>query len=297
MRVATHPGNFHADDVFAVAALRLAHGDDAVEVVRTRDADVQAAADARVDVGGVDDAASGDFDHHQKGGAGERANGIRYASFGLVWRHVGVDVAGSEEAAASVDERIVQGVDANDTGQTIMESLVEGVRPMTVSGIVAALNPAWDEELTPEEEDARFLEAVALAQGILAREVAGAAGFQRARELVRAAIGRAEDPRVIELDRNMPWRETVVAGAPDALYVIYPKSDGWGMQAVPVRAGSFDNRRDLPAEWAGLSGAELAAATGVDDAIFAHVGRFYASAGSREGITALARLALAPAPE
>jgi uncharacterized UPF0160 family protein len=296
MRVATHPGNFHADDVFAVAALRLAHGDDAVEVVRTRDADVQAAADVRVDVGGADNAQTGDFDHHQKGGAGERANGIRYASFGLVWRHVGVDVAGSEEAAASVDERLVQGVDANDTGQTIMESLVDGVRPMTVSGVVAARNPAWDEELTSDEEDARFLEAVALAQGILAREVAGAAAFQRARELVRAAIGRAEDPRVIELDRNMPWRETVIAGAPDALYVIYPKSDGWGMQAVPVAAGSFDNRLDLPADWAGLSGAELAAATGVDDAIFAHVGRFYASAGSREGITALARQALEQQP-
>lgn len=296
MLVATHPGNFHADDVFAVAALRLAHGDDAVDVVRTRDADVQAAADVRIDVGGVDDPQTGDFDHHQKGGAGERANGIRYASFGLVWRHVGVDVAGSEEAAASVDERLVQGVDANDTGQTIMESLVEGVRPMTVSGVVAARNPAWDEELTSDEEDARFLEAVALAQGILAREVAGAAAFQRARELVRAAIDRAEDPRVIELDRNMPWRETVIAGAPDALYVIYPKSDGWGMQAVPVAAGSFDNRLDLPADWAGLSGAELAAATGVDDAIFAHVGRFYASAGSREGITALARQALEQAP-
>lgn len=296
MLVATHPGNFHADDVFAVAALRLAHGDDAVDVVRTRDADVQAAADVRIDVGGVDDPQTGDFDHHQKGGAGERANGIRYASFGLVWRHVGVDVAGSEEAAASVDERLVQGVDANDTGQTIMESLVEGVRPMTVSGVVAARNPAWDEELTSDEEDARFLEAVALAQGILAREVAGAAAFQRARELVRAAIDRAEDPRVIELDRNMPWRETVIAGAPDALYVIYPKSDGWGMQAVPVAAGSFYNRLDLPADWAGLSGAELAAATGVEDAIFAHVGRFYASAGSREGITALARQALEQAP-
>ena len=69
------------------------------------------------------------------------------------------------------------------------------------------------------------------------------------------------------------------------------------MQAVPVAAGSFDNRLDLPAAWAGLSGAELAAATGVDDAIFAHAARFYAAAGSREGIIALARLALASRPE
>ena len=295
MRVATHPGSFHADDVFAIAALRLAAARDgeAVVVVRTRDAAAQAAADARVDVGGRDDPATGDFDHHQKGGAGERANGIRYASFGLVWRHVGPRLTGSEEAAASIDERLVQGVDANDTGQTIMESLVDGVRPMTVSGMIAALNPAWDEDLTPEEEDARFEEAVALATQVLERQLAGSAAFHRARQLVVDAIGRAEDPRLIELDRNMPWRETVVEGAPEALLVLYPKSDGWAMQAVPVQAGSFDNRLDLPPAWAGLSGAELAAATGVDDAIFAHAAGFYASAGSREGIIALATLALA----
>jgi uncharacterized UPF0160 family protein len=292
MKVATHPGNFHADDVFAIAALGLAH-DVALEVLRTRDAAVQDAADARVDVGGRSDPATGDFDHHQKGGAGERPNGIKYASFGLVWRHVGERIAGSVEAAQAIDERLVQGVDANDTGQTIMESLVDDVRPMTVSGVVAALNPSWDEELTPPEEDARFAAAVDLAQGILAREVAGAAAFDRARVLVADAIARAQDPRIIELDRNMPWREAVVAGAPDALYVMYPKSDGWGLQAVPVAAGSFDNRLDLPAEWAGLTGAELAAATGVDDAIFAHAAGFYASAGSRDGVTALARLAMA----
>ena len=213
MRVATHPGNFHADDAFAVATLRLAHGD-GVEVVRTRDEAVQAAADVRVDVGGRSDPETGDFDHHQKGGAGERPNGIRYASFGLVWRAFGTQVAGSEAAAASIDERLVQGVDANDTGQTIAQALVGDIRAMSVSGVIAGLNPSWDEELTPEQEDARFEEAVALATRILEREVAGAAAYDRARQLVLDAIARAEDPRVIELDRNMPWRDAVLAGAP-----------------------------------------------------------------------------------
>jgi uncharacterized UPF0160 family protein len=299
MRVATHPGNFHADDAFAVATLRLAAaaaGDAAaVEVVRTRDEAVQDAADVRVDVGGRSDPATGDFDHHQKGGAGERPNSIGYASFGLVWRAYGERVAGSAAAAASIDERLVQGVDANDTGQTIARPLVDDVRAMSVSGVIAALNASWDEELTPAEEDARFEEAVGLATRILEREVAGAAAFDRARQLVLDAIARAEDPRVIELDRNMPWREAVVAGAPEALYVIYPKTDGWGLQAVPTAPGSFENRQSLPPEWGGLRSDELAAATGVGDAVFAHVAGFYAAAGSREGITALARLAMAQA--
>jgi uncharacterized UPF0160 family protein len=91
----------------------------------------------------------------------------------------------------------------------------------------------------------------------------------------------------------MPWREPVVVGAPEALYVMYPKSDGWGLQAVPRALGGFANRKDLPEAWAGRSGAELAAVTGVPDALFCHPARFYASVGSREGITALVAQALA----
>lgn len=291
MLVATHPGNFHADDVFAVATLGLALGE--LDVVRTRDEALTARADLRVDVGGRAKPETGDFDHHQKGGAGERPNGIRYASFGLVWREHGARLAGSVEAAASIDERLVQGVDANDTGQAITKALFADVRAMTVSGMIAAMNPAWDAELTAVEEDACFGEAVTLATQILERELAGSAAFQRARKLVWEAINRASDPQVIELQRNMPWREAVVTQAPEALFVVYPKSDGWGLQAVPSALGGFGNRRDLPEAWAGLSRAELAAVSGVPDAIFCHSARFYASASSREGVMALVERALA----
>ena len=211
----------------------------------------------------------------------------------MVWREHGAALAGGEDAARAIDERLVQGVDANDVGQTISEPLVEGIRPMTVSGVIAAMNPAWDEDLTPALEDARFDEAVAVAARIIAGEIAGAAAFARARRLVAEAIARAGDPRVIELDRNMPWREAVVTGAPDALFVLYPKSDGWGAQAVPRALGGFGNRVDFPAAWAGRSGAELAAASGVEDAVFCHAAGFYCSARSRDGVQALIDGALA----
>ncbi len=291
MKVATHPGNFHADDVFAVAALGLAAGP--LELLRTRDEEQFAAADVRIDLGGRSDPATGDFDHHQRGGAGERPNGIRYASFGLVWRAYGEQLAGGLDAARAVDERLVQGVDANDTGQTISQSLVEDVRSMTVSGVIAAMNPAWDDTLGPAEEDARFREAIVVATGILEREIAGAGAFRRAQQLVADAIARTEDPRLIELDRNMPWREAVVTRAPKALFVVYPKSDGWALQAVPQKLGAFGNRRDLPVGWAGHSGADLVAITGVPDAVFCHSAGFYAAARSREGVIALAHGALA----
>ena len=290
MRVATHPGNFHADDVFAIAVLGLVHGP--LDVVRTRDEEAQDAADLRVDVGGRSDPATGDFDHHQKGGAGERPNGIRYASLGLVWRAHGEELAGGPEAAAAIDERLVQGIDANDTGQTIAQSLVDDIRPMSVSGVVAAMNPVWDEQLDPAEEDARFAEAVAMATRILERELAGAAAFARASGLVDEAIAprrrspgdRARPQHAVARRRRDPRHRSALRHLPQVRRL--------GHAGGAEGARGFDNRRDLPVEWAGLSGADLAEATGVDDAVFCHPARFYASARTREGITALGRRAL-----
>jgi uncharacterized UPF0160 family protein len=291
MRVATHNGSFHADDVFAIAALRLLHGD-ALRLVRTRDAEQLAAADLRVDVGLRNDPATGDFDHHQRGGAGERPNGIRYASFGLVWKAFGAEICGSDEIAEDLDLLVVQGIDANDVGQTIVEPLIGHVTPLTVSHAIGMMNPNWDEDGSAAGKDAAFLDAVSFAQGILARAVAAAQAQARAAELVRSAIARAEDPRLIELDRGMPWHRELVANAPDALFVVYPREDDWGLQAVPRVLGEFANRKDLPESWAGMTDADLVAVTGVPDARFCHAGRFMAVAGSRDGALALARQAL-----
>jgi uncharacterized UPF0160 family protein len=293
MRVATHDGSFHADEVFALAALSLLG--QPLEVVRTRDPEVLAACDARVDVGFRADPASGDFDHHQREGAGERANGVRYASFGLVWREHGAALCGGDaEIAARVDDSLVQGVDANDTGQALAEAAEGGIRAMTVSGVVGAFNPTWEEEATPAAERARFDEALAIATSILKREIASAGAAHRAARLVAAAVERSKtaDPRLVALERNVPWKEVVVTQAPDAQFVVYPKRQGWGLEAVPRELGSFDNRRDLPAEWAGLDGPALAELTGVPDALFAHAKRFLVVARSRDGIDALAEQAL-----
>jgi uncharacterized UPF0160 family protein len=292
MQIVTHNGSFHADEVFAIAALGLLG--EPVDVVRTRDPATLAEADLRVDVGFRDDPATGDFDHHQRDFDRARDNGVRYAAFGLIWREFGARVCdGDQEVADAVDQTLVQAVDANDTGQQTTQSLIDGVHPLTVNGIVGGFNARWDETLTPLEERERFDHAVALAQGILAREVASAASGRRSQRIVREAIAAAGDPRVVELPINAPWKQVLVPEAPEALFVIYPKRQGFGLEAVPRELGSFENRRSLPAAWGGLEGAELVAATGVQDALFCHAKRFLAVARSHAGVERLAQLALA----
>jgi uncharacterized UPF0160 family protein len=290
--VATHDGSFHADEVFAIAVLGLL--EDRLEVIRTRDPDRLAAADVRVDVGFRSDPGAGAFDHHQRDFAEVRANGVRYASFGLIWREFGARVCdGDADVARAVDELLVQPVDANDTGQELTRSLIDGVHPMTVNGVIGAFNGRWDEELTPEHERERFDLAVAEATGILQREIVGAASSLRAERIVRDAIAAADDPRLVELPINAPWKQVLVPATDQALFVIYPKRQGFGLESVPRRLGSFENRRDLPEAWAGLEGAGLVSVTGVEDALFCHAKRFLVVARTHDAIARLAQLALA----
>jgi uncharacterized UPF0160 family protein len=291
MRVATHDGSFHADEVFAIAALGLL--EEPLEVVRTRDPETLAEADLRIDVGFRDDPSTGDFDHHQRGFDRVRANGVRFAAFGLVWRAFGERICVRDaELAAVLDQTLVQAVDANDTGQELTRPLIEGVRPLSLNGIIGAFNPFWDETLTPEQERERFDAALGLARDILSREIASAAAGQRARRIVEEAIASAADPRLIALPVNLPWKQVLVPAAPEALFVIYPKRQGFGLEAVPRELGSFENRRSLPAAWGGLEAPELAAVTGVEDVVFCHGKLFLAVARSREGVLRLAELAL-----
>jgi len=292
MQVATHDGSFHADEVFAIAALGLLPEE--LEVVRTRDRDLLAEADLRIDVGFRYEPDAGDFDHHQRDFDLARSNGVGYASFGLIWLEFGPQIcSGDKEVADAVEVSLVQAVDANDTGQQITQSLIEGVRPLTVNAVIGGFNARWDEDLSAEEERARFDAAVELARGIVEREIGFAAAGHRAAQIVRDAIAAAADPRIVILPDNVPWKQVVVTEAPDAVFVIYPKRQGYGVETVPAELGTFENRRDLPAEWAGLENADLAKVTGVEDALFCHSKRFLAVARSLEGAEQLAAAGLA----
>ncbi len=290
LKVGTHNGVFHADDVFSIAALsRIA----TVEVVRSRDPKVLATCDLRVDVGGECAPEKCTLDHHMKGGAGKRPNGVPYAAFGLVWRQFGVEASGGDaEVARIVDEGLVQPVDAVDNGFSLMagEEVVKGILPYTVSSAISAMNPTWQEA---PDFDVAFGRAVEMAAIILEREIVAARGVIVATAVVREAIAKGADPRLVVLDHFCPWQEVVVPEAPAALFVCFPSETGdWRIQAIPPTLGSFEKRRALPEEWAGKLVAELAALTEVSDAVFCHPGRFIAGAQSREGVLRMAELAL-----
>lgn len=295
VQIAVHDGGFHADDCFAAASFLLLLDKKPVvaKIIRTRDEAALARADFVADVGGAHDPAANRFDHHQPGGAGKRPGGASYASFGLVWKKFGAEIAGGGEAAARIDRTLVAPIDAQDNGEDIYRPLSPSLRPYLLTDFFQALEPSWREDRT--KIDAAFLEAVALARRVLEREIAAASAALAAAAAVASAYESAPDKRVLALDDDLPWAEAVSA-LPEPLFVVSPRvlegRGEWEAHAVRSDPASFLNRKDFPASWAGKRGPELAAASGVADAVFCHRGLFMAVARTKEGALALSKKTL-----
>lgn len=292
MKIGTHDGAFHTDEVLAIATLLMVYPD--AEIIRSRDPNVLATCDIRVDVGRKYDPKTGDFDHHQPEGAGKRKNGIKYSSFGLVWKEYGHRIMQDTEARQFIETIIVQSVDAHDNGQTLLKPAGDfgNVFPFNFSMAISSLNLYWDE---PDElQEGQFKAAVAMGTTVLTRLIGRAHSTTRAKGLVKKAIANAKDERLIILDTACPWHEVVIKDAPKALFVLLPERGGkWNVQTIPQAIGSKTYRKSLPRAWKGLDGEAFAAQTGVHDAVFAHNGLFICGARSYEGALRLAELALA----
>lgn len=282
--VAVHGSNFHSDDVFAVAALKMIYP--GIEVIRTRDEKLLNSADIRIDVGFEYNHENRTYDHHQKGGAGVRDNGIPYSSFGLIWKHYGTEICGSDEIVSRLDEKIVQKIDGVDAGY-FKPRKDDNDRDFYLSSAISYLNPGWMDN--NPDYDSAFDKAVDFAQDVLKGMIAVEKGRIVARDIVREAISRQEGKPYIILDRKCPWEETTINES-DALYVISGYETKWMVSAVPVVHGQYDLRKPFPEDWAGASPEELQKISGVSDAMFCHTNRFIASAKSLEGAIKLAEI-------
>ncbi|MFA5185963.1 MAG: MYG1 family protein [Patescibacteria group bacterium] len=283
--VAVHDGTFHADECFALAVLKLLFK---VRVIRTRDVTVLGSADMRVDVGFKYDPATGDFDHHQPD-APSRAYGPRYAAFGLVWREFGERICGEAAIAQKVESLIVEPNDAADNGDT--QRADRGPEPFTVAYMIETLNPTWQE--CHGLEPAYFRKAVRLAGKILKRAIAVCTAEAKSVALLYKAEAEAEDKRILVLDRKLPWQGTVCGNMHDVRYVVYDEGRYWSARSVPVIPRSLKPKFPFPQEWAGKHDQELAATSGVADALFCHAQRHIVTAQSRDGVIQLTKLALA----
>lgn len=284
----THSGSFHADEVMATVILSKVLPD--MKLCRTFRVPEGLNQDVIVyDIGG------GRFDHHQRGGNGERENGVPYSSAGLIWKEFGHEVVNGtsnpELVWASIDKGLIQGIDAIDNG--VMPKSEYPAKAMSISNIISSFNPNWDEDMSSDDA---FMKAVAFAEVIFDNLLKSAIAKVKAQDGVEKALVKAANG-IMVLEQYMPWQDFIFSSenmmTEEILYVVFPSNrGGYNVQAVPDKPGSFGQRKPLPKEWAGLRDEAIAKVSGVKTANFCHPGRFICGADKFEDALLLAKKAV-----
>jgi len=287
--IGTHDGEFHADDVIAVAQLNMAH-EGKCRLLRTRDPQLLRGVDIRVDVGRLYSPPS-DFDHHQ-GLSFCRPNGIPYASAGLVGLYLKDVLYKTDEIYNIVDRRILSVVDAIDNG--VQNTYDSGYG---ISDIIRSFRPSTNKlrgrnKLNIDFElDHAFRRAVDFCVELIESEIIHAEDWVADQQVVSNTIRKQKGSPIIVFPRSLFWQTRTIMEAPEALFVVMPDEYGenWIVNAVPVSLRKrFEPRKLFPRAWAGKEGKELAEVTGIPDAFFCHIKRFHARARTKESAVALA---------
>jgi len=293
--IGTHNGQFHADEVFAVAILRELYPN--ASVIRTRNSEVLQTCDIVVDVDG------GQYDHHTTEKE-YRENEIPFASAGLIWRDFGKKVIDKhteesnvdieeifhivEKVFPSIDESLFQGIDALDNGHP----LEKDKRIVGISDIISGFNLTWN---SFDDENHAFEQAVVFAAQVLRNKLKSAIAKEEAKHIVVDAFANRKTKELLILNTFCPWTNALLEldQEEEVLFVVFHDNSGeYRIQVVPKEPSSFEARKSLPLLWAGKRDNELSEIVGIHDAVFCHPARFIAGAVSYKSITKMAELAL-----
>lgn len=328
LKIATHDGTFHCDEVLACYMLKnhVSQFSNAT-ITRSRDPEIIDAADIVVDVGARYDIEACRFDHHQRGFlhtfemTGKRSR-TKLSSAGLVYRHYGQEVVRSILMNADIklsekDLRMVylkvydsfmEAIDAIDNGVMMYESdkPARYESSTDLSSRVGRLNAEWYEQNPDQDEN--FRKAVDMAGKELSDCIVNIAkSWLPARTIVGKAMQERfkhdESGNILVMTDWAPWKdhlytieeEDAQAGSHKQVkYVVYKDMTGssWRVQCVPVAKASFKPRQPLPEQWRGIRDDELSAITGIADCIFVHAAGFIGGNKNFEGAMQMVRKAL-----
>ena len=291
----THNGAFHADDLFATATLSILNNGN-IKIIRTRDQEIFKIADYLYDVGGENNPEMNKFDHHQRGGAGVRENGIPYASFGLVWRKYGEQICGSKEVAQYLENKIVCSIDACDVGFDIVKPIIKDVYKYSAESVFLSESPTWKEDNS--NIDAIFEKQVEKIVLLIKREIKIAKDDISGINKLMEFYNNSKDKRIVISENDFPryLLQNTLSKLPDPIYFVYPssKSDAWKVEAIKKSSETMESRKPFPDSWRGFLNGDRRAeeVIGISGVVFTHPTGFYAQVDTKENAIKLAEKAL-----
>lgn len=286
----THSSKFHADDVFSTAFMSLIIDNPVVCRVNSVNDDVS-------DDVLVYDIGFGKFDHHQKDFDLRHESGVKYASFGLLFKEYGMDYLNkinpkySEMVFSMIEHDLVESIDAIDNGDFPVIDTPYNYK--SLDSIIGDFNASWNEEI---DNDIYFMKAVNVAEMIFLSVVKKCFAKAEAKEIVEVAIESSSD-HIMYLPIYMPFKDFVISSnnpkALDILFCITPSNrGGYNVHTIPKEKNTHITRCDLPSSWGGLVDGELQTVSGVESASFCHISLFLGACGTLEDAYKMARIAI-----
>lgn len=315
MKLITHDGKFHLDDVASTVMLTHVFGDQITRIVRTRDVpSFYTDGDIVYDVGLQFNPNKGYFDHHQAEGAGYSMCGdtkVPKSSCGLIWDHYGrlyvehilnhhnLDEQHLDYVYQRMTAQFTQIADAFDNGVIIdspshlhLAAVVEGFYSPFGSIHTHRLLPLMNERnLT----NSQFLQAYDMVVSVMENMVFRSYDEAIALHIIQQGT-MLEEGRILVLSQKTAWTQHIIDHYPNVQFVIYPFHKEldviYNISTVPIQVGSFDNRCSLHPGLGAQTTEVVKQQFGIDGFIFTHKALFCGANTTLEGAVAMATLSL-----
>ena len=301
VKIGTHNGPFHADDVMACAMLKKHPNYKNAKIERTREESILDQCDIVVDVGRRFSHQARRYDHHQedfdltmeKISRGKIKSKTKLSSAGLIFFYYGEEII-REEIIKEEDRskakivwiwkrmyfNLINEIDLIDNKGSVPAIIRTGFTRR-----VGRLNPAWDD--AEPDYDQSFVKAVDLASEEFRETLEEIHSQFRAMLAVKEKISDREKDhksgQVLIFDRYTSWSSIIGEVEMEAgikgtiMFVINPYTDSGDFSVSTV-----NNRILLPFKWRGLEGEKLQKATGLAGAKFVHNGGHFARIDNKE---------------
>jgi uncharacterized UPF0160 family protein len=217
--IATHNKIFHADEVTAIALLKIFTEDEIVVHRVDHDTSDFSSFDMVIDIGKSFDGVK-HFDHHQyKGGK---------SSAGLIWEHLGFE---SEYPKIS---KLIKLIDDNDVG-------IAKAKPFEYSSLLKCYNTS---KIASKEQDEAFDKAVQFAMTVLNSTADLEEELQSIQHIVADSFVFDNNSKILELSKFTPHWTSYINGekTPHIKCVVWEDEEekNWKVKIPPKYLGSFE---------------------------------------------------------
>jgi len=217
--IVTHNKTMHADEVTAIALLKIFTNDE-IEVKRVNHNTTDfSKCDMVIDIGKKFDGKKY-FDHHQyKGGK---------SSAGLIWDYIGLS-----EVYPKIS-KLVNLIDMNDVG-------LQKAKPFEFSSLIKCFNHT---DILSIEQDIQFKKAVEFAMTILISMKVSQEAFEDAKDIVNNSFIFNNNQKILELEKFTPHWTSYINGVetPNIKAVVWEdmQDNNWKVRVPAKRLGSFE---------------------------------------------------------